>query len=283
MKNKIIWLTGLPCSGKTTIAKELAKKINAEILDGDDIREFMKNSDFSSEGRKRHMLSVAEIANRFSKYANVIVSLVSPIKEVRNEIMDKYDNVIMIYCYASLKECEKRDVKGMYKKARNKEIENFTGIDAPYEEPNYERGQDHRAYFIDTECGTIEECVNFINEKFFEKPRYSLFIGRWQCLPPHQGHLSLFDKVRKEGKKIMIAIRDTEIDEKNPYNVEERMKSLRETVPDAKIIVIPDIEAVCYGRGVGYDIREIKLGEEIEKISATKIRNEQKENIIKND
>ena len=90
-------LTGLPCSGKTTIAKELARQINAEILDGDDIRNLLKNTDFTKEGRKKHMLSVAEIAYRFSKYTNVIVALVSPIKKVREEIKSKYPNVIEIF------------------------------------------------------------------------------------------------------------------------------------------------------------------------------------------
>lgn len=102
--------------------------------------------------------------------------------------------------------------------------------------------------------------------------KYSLFIGRWQCLPPHDGHLALFDKVRQEGKNILIAIRDTEKDKDNPYSIDERMKAMSEAVPDAKIIVIPDIEAVCFGRGVGYEIRHIPLEEDLEKISATKIR-----------
>jgi adenylylsulfate kinase len=163
---QIFWLTGLPCSGKTTIAKELAKKINAEILDGDDLRANMKNSDFSEEGRKKHMLNIAWIASLLSKHTNVIVSLVSPIKSVREEIMDKYPNTTMLYCYASLEECEKRDVKGMYKLARAGKITNFTGIDAEYEVGNYKRGESHRHYYMDTELWTVEECVAFIVEKF---------------------------------------------------------------------------------------------------------------------
>ena len=73
---KIFWLTGLPCAGKTTIAKELAKNIHAEILDGDDIRKIIKNTDFSFEGRRNHMNSVAEFASILSKYNNVVVKLV---------------------------------------------------------------------------------------------------------------------------------------------------------------------------------------------------------------
>ena len=135
MRNTIFWLTGLPCSGKTTIAKELANRINAEILDGDDIRKITNNNDFSEEGRKKHMFAVAEIAYRFSKYTNVIVALVSPIKSIREKIKEKYQNIIEIYVLCDIGECKRRDVKGMYKKARNGEIKEFTGISDPYEEP----------------------------------------------------------------------------------------------------------------------------------------------------
>ena len=97
-----------------------------------------------------------------------------------------------------------------------------------------------------------------------------LFIGRFQ--PLHEGHKKLFDVVRKEGKEILIGIMDTKISKLNPYTVDERIKMIKEQVPDAEIIVLPPIEEVCYGRKVGYAIREIKLDEDIEKISATEIR-----------
>ena len=273
MENKIIWLTGLPCSGKTTIANKLASLLSAEVLDGDDIRKFMKNSDFSLEGRKKHMLSVAEIAYRFSKYAPVVVSLVSPIREVREEIKRKYPNVVEVHVDCSLEECEKRDVKGMYALARKGSIKNFTGIDAPYEAPE-------ESIVVNSEKQNVNETVKEILFKAnLSKDKYSLFIGRWQCLPPHEGHLKLFDVVRKEGKKILIAVRDTEVDDKNPYSVKERIEAIKEVVPDAKIIILPDIEEVCYGRGVGYGIREIRLEYEIEKISGTKIRKKENDKI----
>ncbi len=273
MENKIIWLTGLPCSGKTTIAKKLVNILHAEILDGDDIRTFMKNSDFSLEGRKRHMLSVAEIAYRFSKYVPVVVSLVSPIREVREEIKKKYPNVVEVHVDCSIEECEKRDVKGMYALARKGEIKNFTGIDASYEAPE-------ESIVVNTQEQNVEETVKEILSKAgLSKDKYCLFIGRWQCLPPHDGHLKLFDVVRKEGKKILIGVRDTEVDDKNPYSVKERMDAIRRAVPDAKIIHLPDIEEVCYGRGVGYEIREIRLEDETEKISGTKMREKENDKI----
>jgi len=163
--NPIIWLTGLPCSGKPTIARALAKKINATVLDGDEIRNVLKNDDFSTERRKKHMLKVADFAFEKSKETPVIVSLVSPIREIREEIKAKYENVQEFFIDASLDECIRRDVKGMYAKALAGEIQNFTGVQQKYEEPRKEFVR------INTEKNKVEECVdeiishlNFIKE-----------------------------------------------------------------------------------------------------------------------
>jgi len=106
---------------------------------------------------------------------------------------------------------------------------------------------------------------------------YSLFIGRWA--PFHNGHKKLIDTVLNEGKPVVIAVRDTKISEKNPYTTEERIEMIRKAYNNdgrVKVIAIPDISEVCYGRDVGWSIREIRLDEEIEAISATKVRgNEQ--------
>lgn len=99
----------------------------------------------------------------------------------------------------------------------------------------------------------------------------SLFIGRWQ--PLHRGHITLINKVLDEGKRVLVAIRDTAIGPNNPYTVEERKKMFRKQFGDKiTLIVIPDISEFCYGRKVGYKIRRIHLSKEIEAISATKIR-----------
>ena len=112
-----------------------------------------------------------------------------------------------------------------------------------------------------------------------KKKIYSLFIGRWQ--PFHKGHKTLIDNVLSDGKNVLIACRDTKIGEDNPYSYQERVEMIRKIYPDenkVKIIKIPDIEEVCYGRKVGWGIREIKLAEDIENISATKIRNDNLDN-----
>ena len=110
--------------------------------------------------------------------------------------------------------------------------------------------------------------------------QWSLFIGRWQ--PLHEGHKQLFRQVINEGGRVCVAIRDVEVDEKNPFtsnqimfNIGEQMKEERES-GKLKVIVIPDICSVEFGRGVGYDIIEHVPPQEVADISATKIREQMK-------
>ncbi len=270
--NQIFWLTGLPCSGKTTIAKELAKRINAEILDGDGIRKINNNTDFTPEGRERHMLSVAELAYRFSKYTNVVVALVSPIKKAREKIKAKYKNIVEIFIYCPLDVCIKRDVKGMYAKAKAGKIKNFTGIDAPYEEPETNRNKGHtHTTFVDTDLLTVSECVNIILNRHYKQKEYSMFIGRYQ--PMHSGHKKLIQSVLKEGKNVVVALRETGINESNPYSIQERREMFEKAFGNkVKVIAIPDVLEVCHGRKVGWKVREIRLDKATEAISATEIR-----------
>jgi|SRR3990167_9279440 len=102
--------------------------------------------------------------------------------------------------------------------------------------------------------------------------KYSLIIGRFQ--PLHEGHKKLIQSVLDEGKNVCVALRDTGIDKDNPYTSWEREKMIKDVFPQVKVIVIPDIEEICYGRAVGYKIRELRLDVKIENISATNIRNE---------
>lgn len=117
-----------------------------------------------------------------------------------------------------------------------------------------------------------------MNRKLFKtvgKPLASLFVGRWQ--PFHKGHKALIETVLKKKKPVVIAIRDTELSPENPFTVAERwnmiQRALKKYAELVKIVVIPDIDEICYGRNVGYKIREIQLPSKIQKISGTKIRN----------
>ncbi len=137
-----VWLTGLPCSGKSTIAKILAEKLiergrDVEILDGDIVRNFLnKDLGFSKEDRLENMRRVSVLAELLTKHGiDVIVALVSPYREGRDKARDLLGNFVEVFVKAPVEVCEKRDVKGMYKLAREGKIKNFTGIDDPYEEP----------------------------------------------------------------------------------------------------------------------------------------------------
>ena len=136
----VLWMTGLPCSGKTTIVRELQKDVpNLAMLDGDELREWFSPKDFSKAGRDEHNRRVAHLAKLLLAHGvPSCVSLVSPYRENRasaRRILDCGDRFSECYVRCSLAECEKRDVKGMYAKARAGQIRGFTGIDDPYEEP----------------------------------------------------------------------------------------------------------------------------------------------------
>ncbi len=155
-----IWMTGLPCSGKTTIARKLQESIpNLAILDGDELREWLSPKDFSKEGRDEHNKKVAHLAKLLLKHnVPVSVSLISPYEENRKsarEIIGN-ENFIETYVKCALDVCEDRDVKGMYKKARNNEIKSFTGIDDPYDVPK------NPELIIETENETLENSVEKI-------------------------------------------------------------------------------------------------------------------------
>jgi cytidyltransferase-like protein len=111
--------------------------------------------------------------------------------------------------------------------------------------------------------------------------QYAMFIGRWQ--PLHDGHKELFNQAFNKGKKVLICIRDSEVNSKNPFTPEEVKKNITSHFKNeiengkVKIIVIPDICSIEFGRGVGYDIIEHIPPNKISEISATKIRTEMKE------
>ena len=153
-------MTGLPCSGKTSIAKKLQEYIpNLAVLDGDELREWFSPKDFSREGRNEHNRKVAHLAKLLLKHGvPVNVSLISPYQENREsarEIIGE-KKFIETYIKCSLNECEKRDTKGMYKKARNKEIKNFTGIDDDYDIPS------KPDLILETEKNSVEQSVQQI-------------------------------------------------------------------------------------------------------------------------
>ena len=171
----LLWFTGLSGSGKSTIANALEEKLHQEgyktyALDGDNIRKGInKGLTFSPEDRKENIRRIAEIAHLMVDAGLVVLAaFVSPYKKDRENIarIVGNDNFVEIFVNTSIEECEKRDVKGLYKKARAGEIKDFTGVNAPYEAP------ENPAVEIITDGLSIEECVLNIYEKI--KPKLKI-------------------------------------------------------------------------------------------------------------
>ena len=143
-KSLVVWFTGLSGSGKSTVANLVEQMLFEEgiytfSLDGDNVRNGLnKGLTFSREDRKENLRRIAELAKLFVDSGTVVIaSFISPLKEDRDflkKIIGDKD-FVEVFINTSLEECERRDVKGLYAKARSGEIKNFTGIDAPYEAP----------------------------------------------------------------------------------------------------------------------------------------------------
>ena len=161
----VIWFTGLSGSGKSTLAHVLEEKLfnkgcSTYVLDGDNVRYGLNsNLDFSDKDRKENIRRIGEVSKLMLEAGIIVMTaFISPFKEDRSEVrklMPKGD-FIEIYCKASLEVCEKRDVKGLYKRARAGEIKNYTGIDSPYEIP------ENPELIIDTDKESLEESVSNI-------------------------------------------------------------------------------------------------------------------------
>jgi adenylylsulfate kinase len=137
-----IWFTGLSGAGKTTITKALAEKLKAdgyalEILDGDIVRENLtKGLGFSKADRDENIRRIGFVSHLLTRHGVIVlVSAISPYREIREEVRKKIGDFVEIFVNAPLAICEKRDVKGLYQRARAGEIRQFTGIDDPYEPP----------------------------------------------------------------------------------------------------------------------------------------------------
>lgn len=156
VKPAVIWFTGLSGSGKSTIAEWVAsdltrRGLRVERLDGDSIREIFPHTGFTRPERDAHIRRVGFLAGKLERHGVfVVASLVSPYAESRQAVRAMCQSFLEVYVSTPLEECERRDVKGLYAKARRGEIRHFTGIDDPYEEP------DRPDVTIDTRDTTVE-------------------------------------------------------------------------------------------------------------------------------
>lgn len=157
-----LWFTGLPLSGKTTIADkvytELEKlQIPLERIDSKDIRELIPDIGYTREDRNRHMHRIGNLIRTLQKNSiSTVVSFVSPYRESRKAIREMVKNNVVVYVKADVETCKKRDYKGAYAKALSGEYQNFSGVNDVYEEPQYAE------VVIDTDNTTVDEAVKII-------------------------------------------------------------------------------------------------------------------------
>jgi adenylylsulfate kinase len=170
-KSCVLWLTGLSASGKSTIANSLCKRLHERgvknyVLDGDNVRHGLnKNLGFSPEDRKENIRRIAEVSKLFVDAGLIVMTaFISPYREDRDNARKllQEDEFIEIYVKCPLNECDRRDPKGIYKKAKSGEIKEFTGISAPYEEPVQPE------IVLETDRLTVDECVDAVVQYLYE-------------------------------------------------------------------------------------------------------------------
>ena len=165
-----LWFTGLPLSGKTTIAdkvyKELQKlDIPLERLDSKDIRDVVPDIGFSREDRNRHMHRIGHLIKTLQNNSiSTVASFVSPYRESRKAIREMVKNSVIVYVKAKVETCKERDYKGVYEKALRGELQNFSGVNDVYEEPK------HAEIVIDTDEVSVDKAVQIIVK--YIKKRY---------------------------------------------------------------------------------------------------------------
>lgn len=169
-----VWFTGLSGAGKTTIRMAVERELKdrdfkVEVLDGDIVRENLtKGLGFSKEDRDENIRRIGFVSHLLSRNGVIVlVSAISPYRDVRNQMRHKIRDFVEVYVNAPLTVCEDRDVKGLYKKARSGEIKQFTGIDDPYEAP----------LNPEVECKTDLETVQESTAKVLQ------FLEKKGCIP----------------------------------------------------------------------------------------------------
>lgn len=169
----VVWLTGLSGSGKSTIANELEKKlfsmgVQTHVLDGDNVRQGLnRDLGFLPHERKENIRRIGEVANLFAQSGTVVITaFISPYDEDREAARASCsERFLVVHVDADLATCEKRDPKGLYKKARAGLISEFTGVSAPYEKPKL---KPQHTMAVNSSNSSVEDCVNAITEELFE-------------------------------------------------------------------------------------------------------------------
>ena len=253
MKKKIL-IMGLPGAGKTYLADKLVPKIGATWLNADKVRKEANDWDFSPEGRIRQAKRMAEKAEKFKKEgSHVVADFVCPTPKAR-ELFDP-DFIIWV---DTIKKGRFEDTNKIFVKPEKYDV---------------------RVTEQNAEIWSIKIADQITNYKWDNRKPTAQMLGRWQ--PWHGGHQALFEEIVKKTGQVNIMVRDVKGIGDNPFDFETVKKNIEIALKDfknrIKISLVPNITNICYGRGVGYKIEEIVLSQDIQEISATKIRKKMRE------
>ena len=245
-----ILIMGLPGSGKTTLASNLVPLIKAKWLNADNTRKIANDWDFSIEGRDRQAKRMADLAEKYKKEGyHVVADFICPTPEARKLFNPDYTIWLDTIEKGRFEDTNKIFVKP----------DKF----------------DFKITTLNAKLWAIQIADKIMTYKWDNKKPTAQMLGRWQ--PFHDGHYALFEKTIEKTGQVCIQIRDVQGVDDNPFDFETVKKNIETRLNlkfknRFKVILVPNITNICYGRGVGYKIEEIVLSEEIQKISATKIR-----------
>ena len=243
---------GLPGSGKTTLASKLVPLLNAKWVNNDEARKAANDWDFSEEGRIRQAKRMADIAEKYRKegrYNYLVTDYICPTSQTRELFNADY-----IVWVDTIKKGRFDDTNKLFVKP-----EKF----------------DFRVTTQNAEIWAYQIADQLIPYKWDNKKPTAQMLGRWQ--PFHDGHYALFEEIIKKTGQVCIQVRDIRGVDDNPFDFEYVKSKIFERLNlkyknRFKIVLVPNITNICYGRGVGYTFEEVVLPENIQKISATNIR-----------
>ena len=241
---------GLPGSGKTTLASKLASILKAKWINADKIRKKSKDWDFSDEGRKRQAKRMSDFADKFKKDGHyVIADFICPTPQTR-----KLFNPDFMIWVDTIKKSRFKDTNKIFVKPKRYDV---------------------KVTEKDSEIWAIKIADQIKPYKWDNKKPTIQMLGRWQ--PWHEGHYALFKEIIKKTGQVNIMVKDVKGIGDNPFDFKTVKKNIENALKDfknrIKISLVPNITNICYGRKVGYKTEKINLPKEIQKISATKIRN----------
>ena len=245
MKKLKILVCGLPGSGKSYLSERLKIILNATWLNADKVRGEANDWDFSVEGRIRQANRMKKLsADALNDNKHVIADFVCPTEKTRADF-----NADFVIWMNTIKKGRFEDTNKVFEKPKK--------IDYEVNEKN-------------------ADLISILIAEKIEPQPTAQMLGRWQ--PWHKGHQTLFEEIIKKTGQVNIQVRDVKGWGDNPFSFEEVKKNIEKELSKygdrLKITLVPNITNICYGRGVGYKIEEIVLSEDIQSISATKIRNE---------